>query len=62
MSTADTIQTVTAVVALVQTYGVPAARKLIDELERKGDPTLEEIEALSDMMKDPESYFDKPGG
>ncbi len=58
MSTAETIKAVATVVTLVQTYGVPAARKLIDELERKGDPTLEEIDALSDMMRDPESYFE----
>ena len=61
MSTAETVQAVATVVTLVQTYGVPAVRKLIEELDRKGDPTLKEIEALSDLLKDPESYFEKPG-
>jgi len=41
----------------IQQYGAPAVRKIMDEMEDKDDPSLEEIEALGDMLKDPESYF-----
>nr|BDD47314.1 hypothetical protein 17 [bacterium] len=47
------------ILSAIQEYGAPAVRKIVDELEDKRDPTLEEIEALDDMLKDPESYFEK---
>jgi hypothetical protein len=45
-------------IQIIKQYGVPAAKRIIEELARKDDPTLEEIEALDDMMKDPEAYFE----
>ena len=41
----------------LEKYGVPAVRKIVDELENRGDPTLEDINALGQMLKEPEAYF-----
>jgi hypothetical protein len=52
-----TITTIGNVASAVVKYGAPAVRKIVDELQDKGDPTLEEIEALAEMLKEPEEYF-----
>ena len=45
------------IAAAVQEYGIPAVRKIMDELEDKGEPTLEDIESISGLLKRPEEYF-----
>ena len=40
-------------------YGVPAARLIIEELADKRELTLEDIDHLAVLLKEPESYFDK---
>jgi hypothetical protein len=47
------------IIAALKEYGAPAIRRIIDELADKGEPTLGEIDALSNLLKTPESYFDK---
>ena len=60
MTSIETITAVGNIIHIVDKYGAPAVRKIIDGLDREEDPTMEEIEALADMMQDPESYFKKP--
>lgn len=45
--------------AVVARYGAPAIRKILDELEDKDEPTMEEIEVLAEMLKRPEEYFEQ---
>ncbi len=40
-------------------YGLPAMHKIIDQLADKKDPTIEDIEAIDEMMREPESYFEE---
>jgi hypothetical protein len=45
------------IVQAIATVGLPAVRKIVEQLEKNGDPTLEDIAAITDMMKQPEEYF-----
>ena len=60
MTTIATITAIGNIIMVVDKYGAPAVQKILDELDRKGDPTLAEIEALGEMMQDPEAYFNRP--
>ena len=56
----EKIEKITAILNLsvaAARYGIPAVRKILDELENKDEPTMEEIEALAGMLKRPEEYF-----
>jgi len=46
-----------AVGALVLKYGVGAAVEIIKTWNTQGEPTLEDIEALKEMVPPPDSYF-----
>lgn len=48
-------------VQFIVKHGVPAAKRVIEELADKDDPTMADIEALDVFLKDPESYFEKQG-
>ena len=47
---------VLTIAQLILDKGIPAALKIIKHWEIE-DPTLEDIQALPDLVKDPESYF-----
>lgn len=57
MSILDSVKTIAQIVTMVSQYGAPAVRKILDEIERKDDPTIEEVQGLLEMLNDPESYF-----
>ena len=46
-----------AVGALVLKYGIGAAVQILQEWQTDGEPTLEDIEKLKDMVPKPETYF-----
>ncbi|KKL20838.1 hypothetical protein LCGC14_2451500, partial [marine sediment metagenome] len=49
MTSIATITAVGNIIQIVDKYGVPAVRKIMAALDRKDDPTMEDIEALADM-------------
>jgi len=44
-------------IGLILNVGVPAAIKAMQQIELSHEPTVEEIRALSDKLKDPKSFF-----
>ncbi len=48
------------VVAAATTYGIPAITAILETITTNSDPSVEDIEALAEMMKPPENYFKKP--
>jgi len=50
-----------AVGALVLKYGIGAAIQILATWKTEGEPTLEDIQKLKDMVPKPESYFENEG-
>lgn len=50
-----TLQLIASIIGLVIQYGVPAVQAGIQALGKE-DVTLEDIEALKDLIKPPEEY------
>ncbi|MCK4718848.1 MAG: hypothetical protein KAT70_09280, partial [Thermoplasmata archaeon] len=38
--------------------GIPVVTQIVSQLQKSGDPSVEDILAIEDMLKDPESYFE----
>jgi hypothetical protein len=49
------------IIRLIIQVGVPAAIKVIQQIQITNNPTPDEISALSDMLKQPEDYFNCGG-
>lgn len=54
---ASTIIVVGQIVNAIATVGVPAVRKIVDQFENEEEITIEDLQKIDAIMKEPEEYF-----
>jgi len=47
------------VITLISKYGLPAALQIIQAWKVEGEPTMDDIKRLHDLVPPPETYFEK---